>query len=576
MPEPNKYYRTGDDWLGEKPVIGDREIGETYTADIVVLGGGHAGTQLAVRGAQLGLDMLVIEAQDESTHRYLGQDLGVWNSKWVADKGFGPYDTGEVILEYIKRSAGRVNPDIVASYVKNAGRMFDNMIDIVTAYGDEHEILRYGGGEDGRVIIQCQKDYETGATRRDYPIELNGFKTWATTVQFVGDITHTPIEPIARRSTITIFQNYGKRYSREHGVRWHFGTKGVVLTQDEDGGVTGLTAKRAADGKYVNYIARKAVCVTTGDFSANREMCWALLTENSEWAERLGIKRQQMAGLSGRDGSGHKMCCWAGGQIEPSPRPTDQNGDCPKSPWGQVPMLWLNALGRRYTNEAAVTLSLGTTARQPRGILAAVTDSQFMKSVCAAGLEHHGPSYGRPCWYDELEEDMAKVLPAGREGYGVRCCTVVERMTTTVYGSDDLRDLLRMIGYDGEALETALKSIQRYNALCNKKRDTDFGKDPKALIPIDKPPYYACVSLNEQKSHAKVGLNTLAGVMTDIDFNVLDTEGKPIRNLYVAGNTLGQRFGISYVTPCAGSSIGSAMTNGFFLAELLAGIAVRD
>ena len=334
MPEPNKYYRTGDDWLGPKPIVDDGDIAETYTADIVVLGGGHAGTQLAVRGAQLGLDMLVIEAQNEESHRYLGEDIGVWNSAWVADKGFGPYDTGEIILEYLKRSAGRVNPDIVASYVKNAGRMFDNMIDIVNRYGDEHGILRYGGGDDGTVIIQCQKDYETGTTRTDYPIELNGFKTWATTVQFMGEITHTPIEPIARRSTITIFQNYGKRFSREHGVRWHFGTYGLVLTQDADGVVTGLIAKRKSDGKTIKYRARNAVCVTTGDFSANREMCWALLTESSEWAERLDISKARLTGLSRRDGSGHRMCCWAGGQIEPSPRPTDQNGDCPKGALG--------------------------------------------------------------------------------------------------------------------------------------------------------------------------------------------------------------------------------------------------
>jgi hypothetical protein len=112
--------------------------------------------------------------------------------------------------------------------------------------------------------------------------------------------------------------------------------------------------------------------------------------------------------------------------------------------------------------------------------------------------------------------------------------------------------------------------------MCYQSRDTDFGKDKRALVPIDRPPFYACASMNEKKSHARVGLNTLAGVMTDIDFNVLDGTGTPIRGLYVAGNTLGQRFGISYVTPCAGSSIGSAMTNGFFLAELLAGCAERD
>ena len=569
--EPNRYYRTGIDWLGKPPVIPEEKITETFEADVIVVGGGHAGTQLAVRGAQLGLtDMIVVEAQREKTHTYLGEDLGVWNSKWVADKGFGPYDTGEVIYEYVKRTTGRVNPDIIASYVKNAGRMFDNMIDIVNSYGDEKGILNFGGGDDGTVIIQCQKDYETGSTRYDYPIELSGFKTWATTVQFMGEISHTPIRPIAVRTNLPVFQNYGKRFSMERGVRWHFATKGVVLSQDDAGAVTGLIAQRRGEDSYIRYIARKAVCVTTGDFSANRDMIWALLTENSEWAERLGMEKRQLMGLSGRDGSGHKMCCWAGGLIEPSPRPTDQNGDCPPSPWGQSPMCWLNAYGRRFTNEAAVTLTLGTMARQPKGLMCTITDSRYMKSICLAGVEHGGPNYGRPCYYDELEQDMSHVVDAGREGYPVRCCTVVERMPTTVYGSNDLAELLDFIGYTGKAKEAALESIARYNELCYKGADEDFGKDKKAMIPIDRPPFYACVTNFEKRSHAKVGLNTLAGVVTDLDFNVLDAEGEPIPGLYVAGNTLGQRFGTNYATPCAGSSIGSAMTNGFVLAETLA------
>ncbi|MCF0121592.1 MAG: FAD-binding protein, partial [Oscillospiraceae bacterium] len=366
--------------------------------------------------------------------------------------------------------------------------------------------------------------------------------------------------------------NYGKRFSIEHGARWHFGMKGQVLLQNEDGDVIGLIAQERKTKRYVKYLARKAVCVTTGDFSANRDMIWALLTENSEWAERLGMEKKELVGVSGRDGSGHKMCCWAGGLIEPSPRPTDQNGDCPSAPWGQVPMLWLNAYGKRFTNEASVTLSLGTMARQPKGLMCTITDSQYMKSICIAGVEHGGPNYGRPCYYDELEEDMSHVLGSGAEGYPVRCCTVVERFKSPVYGSDDLGELLDFIGYEGEAKQKALEEIANYNKLCYEKCDTDFGKDVKALIPIDKPPFYACKTDFKKRSHAKVGLNTLAGLVTDTDFNVLDEHGEPIKGLYVAGNTLGQRFGTGYATPCAGSSIGSAMTNGFVLAEKLCGI----
>jgi hypothetical protein len=76
-------------------------------------------------------------------------------------------------------------------------------------------------------------------------------------------------------------------------------------------------------------------------------------------------------------------------------------------------MCWLNAYGRRFTDEAAVTLILGTMARQPRGLMCTVTDSRYMQSICLAGVEHGGPNYGRPCYYDELEDDMSHVVEPG-------------------------------------------------------------------------------------------------------------------------------------------------------------------
>ena len=36
----------------------------------------------------------------------------------------------------------------------------------------------------------------------------------------------------------------------------------------------------------------------------------------------------------------------------------------------------------------------------------------------------------------------------------------------------------------------------------------------------------------------------------------------PIKGLYAAGNSLGGRYGTGYSTPCAGNSIGMAVTHG--------------
>ena len=44
-------YMCDEDWLGEEPVIDEAEISETYEADVVVVGGGHAGTQAALAAA---------------------------------------------------------------------------------------------------------------------------------------------------------------------------------------------------------------------------------------------------------------------------------------------------------------------------------------------------------------------------------------------------------------------------------------------------------------------------------------------------------------------------------------------
>ena len=43
---------------------------------------------------------------------------------------------------------------------------------------------------------------------------------------------------------------------------------------------------------------------------------------------------------------------------------------------------------------------------------------------------------------------------------------------------------------------------------------------------------------------------------------VLDMSGKKIKGLYAAGNCLGGRYGLGYSTPCAGNSIGMAVTHG--------------
>ena len=45
-------------------------------------------------------------------------------------------------------------------------------------------------------------------------------------------------------------------------------------------------------------------------------------------------------------------------------------------------------------------------ARQKRGIACCITDKNWMKALCACGLEHGGPNAGRPQFYQDLIDGM--------------------------------------------------------------------------------------------------------------------------------------------------------------------------
>ena len=263
--------------------------------------------------------------------------------------------------------------------------------------------------------------------------------------------------------------------------------------------------------------------------------------------ERSGVEKSSLKSMASTSngGSGHKMCCWAGGMIEPSPRGTMNRGSLligtgVTGPWGMGPMLELNSEAKRFANESAAPLLGPACARQLMGILCAVTDKKYLKSIVIAGLEHGGPNFGRAEWLPDMEEDMAKVVAAGAKGLTVRGITVAERMGGVVYGANTLEELAGYLGYKGDLAKTFVESVNRYNDHCRKGVDSDFGKDPKALIAVDEPPFYGCKG--ETGQITDFGMVTLAGMVTDTRLRVLDKSGKPIKGLYVAGNTLGGRY----------------------------------
>ena len=566
-------YSGPGDWLGTAPEISDDQITKTLECDVAVIGLGHAGTQAVVGAAQKGAKVIGVETHTQDTHSWFGEDFGCWNSDvQVNQAGFGPYNLGEVVDEFVTRGGGRANPEIVRQYVHNSGPCMDNMLAICKEMGVDPRVYTYDNTKDGWLIIQANFDYDKWASgadiydclRKDYPI-WPGTKTWAASCQFMGEYNDTMVNGVAANSKLGIVQQAClDKCVRDYGTELIYNAYGTVLVQDDSGAVTGVIIQDNDTGEYTRINTSKGVVMAGGDYAGNADMSWALLNEYMERSERAGSSKTSFYS-SGRDGSSVKMMCWAGGYVEPAPRGTMQLGGGPSGgPWGANSMLWLNAEGKRFTNEGNLTAANTACARQKKGNGCLITDKKWFKGVCASGLEHTGPNGGRPQFYQDMIDGMNAIQPGSRGN--VIGCTVAERMSGSVTCANTIEELASMMGYSDDMIPTVVESVNRYNEMCYAGEDTDFGKRAEALIPVDEAPFYGC-SGSFGGGAASVKMVTMSGVMTDSRLNVLDLNGNAIKGLYTCGNSLGGRYGTGYSTPCAGSSIGMAGTHGWLAGQ---------
>lgn len=562
-------YQCGEDWLGQPPAIADTDIAEVVEVEVVVCGGGHSGTQCALAAAQCGAKVALIESQAKDTYAAFGVDLCGYNSQLLTDRGLGGYDTGKIVGEFVRRGAGRVNADIIRLFVENSGEMIDNLVSITP------ETSNFWDFESGQIQVQTAYEMPDASY---YPLERSGYKGWASCLQTMGTHNENPIDgrDPAEVMRMTEIEIYSRIAAEKLGATWYWETTAQVLVQNDEGDVTGVIAQRA-DGSYVKFNASKAVCLCTGDFGSNPDMVWNLLDDVNELGARNGWTREQMAG-AGRNGSGHKMGCWAGGVIESHPRPSMNTMMYTPGPWGDAPFPMVNAKGKRFMDEGMCGLHSPMMLRQPHGPISIVTDANYMESLKECSIDHGAADWGWAYvnihdYWGRMQADMEAAVTAGAEGADVHDVAVPYRewRIFRVWSAQTLDELFGYLGYEGEAKEQAVASIEEYNRMCAEGVDELYGKDAVFMKPVDTPPFFGAVVQNNCTTNT--GLVTLAGLVTDEHLNVLRADyTTPIKGLYAAGNCLGHRYGPGYSTPTAGASMGMAFTHGRVLGKWVAGL----
>jgi len=359
------------------------------------------------------------------------------------------------------------------------------------------------------------------------------------------------------------------------GAKWFFEHHAEICDLESSGAVTGVVAKRA-DGKYVRFKARKGVALCAGDFAGNREMVLDILDDVRHQAEAQGdldLVSVRGGGIATRDGSGIKIGVWAGGHIEIGPRSYIGAGD----PGAGVWFLQLNHNGERFHDEAA-----GTTLAQPIGsVRVTLYDSNWKKVLYMMPPRHMAPDTAEPTEMVERLAHLDNIKPGppakdqqmNRQPGGARGLPGVDGITCCANTIEELLDYMDC--YKGDTKKKALAEINRYKELCEKGVDEDFGKDRRILkaTALKDPLFYATVGTYKPGFEGRglgAGMNATTGLDTDAEGRVLNSNFKPIKGLYAAGNNAGGRYITIYQSAISGLSIGMAITEGYMLGERLA------
>lgn len=510
------------DWLGKAPEIAEKDIVNTVTTDILVIGCGTGGMFAVCAAAENGGKVIGIDRFPTGTG--IRGDLGAINSRYQKKEGT-KIDKFEFTAWATRYAGGHVKQELYNVWADNSGetidwfgdRLKENGIEMMNEVGDKNDPARYVG-------------YATGHS---------GQKVGANEGQK--------------------FNSFLYKYAISKGARFDYSMKMVKL-EKKDGRVTGCIAKNG-DGKYVRYIAKKGTVVATGGYARNYPMMEAL----QPWNLRIVSYTSAMPGARG---DGIKACLWVGAKMDETHsammfdrsalRPEDKAGletlkkGTAKMFWmGSQPWLRVNAEGKRFMNESGTYENpLHADEYQTGHCHYTIFDSnwpayakQFKMHGCSRLWPFENGAEQNVTWESIYNKALPDMVKSGH-----------------VIKADTIDELAKKLGLPVEQVK---KTVARQNELWAKGEDVDFGKEKHRLSPINKPPYYGC------KTSGRL-LCTMDGIVIDENMNAMDVDNKPIPGLYVIGNDSGCYFANEYPNLSTGMACGRTVTFGRHVGRYLA------
>ena len=532
---------TGDenDWLGTEPDIDEAAITETVDTDILIVGAGNGGMFAAAYAAANGLNFRIIEQNgnvQDTRHWY-----GAIDSAAAKAAGEEPFDRAKLLSEISRYASGKCDQRVVKTWINESAAMHDFMRSILED--------KYGWVCDFTSGTEAAWPAENAEHNTDYlfPVEEHNY------------MASERESGLARNELLL-------QYIQELGYGVDFKTSLAKLEKNSEGRITGVIAQNMDDDHFIRYNAAKGVLLACGGYAGNPYMMQQL--------DPLGTSVTTACSYSPADkGYGIRAAVWAGANLdkEAAPMLFDRGIVAPGVDAGYVdsesafggkafpgeirqfnpgtqPFLKVNRNGERFANESCPYNDIVyAAAHQPGRVYAQISDANMLEDAkrfhtigCSAGTRKN------------TMEGLEKTFASAEE----KAC---------FFRADTIEELADKMGFTGDAKDTFLATVERYNELYDKQNDEDFGKPAYRLSAIRTAPFYGYwlgASL----------LTTEQGIAINEKGQALDTNNQPMAGLYITGDMSGSFFANNYPCLMAGVAMGRTLTFAMKAIKQMAGL----
>lgn len=495
---------------------------ETYDADIIVVGGGTAGTMAAARATENGAKVVLIEKSGRiggtgsisSGPACLENDMQLEVGMQFNVEGF--------IAEWGKQTHYTGNTSLFTKFINNTA----DTVDWLASKGFEWEL------PSNAVVNNSATNFSA---------------YWVLWVPYHYSV-----------NTMTVYNYFEKLVSDVDTILYE--TTAEELITDESGAVIGVKATKW-DGTEV-IVNAKSVIVSTGGIAGSDELM----------EKYNGGKDYLILGLTQNTGDGLRMMTEVGAAekniggacthvvgLKNVPQGFDDYDTAiPYTLAISATMLKVNQQGTRFMDENGMKLSLtqacNTMFAQGDYYWTLVSEKQLaeLKESGLAGTGITSTPGGTSFTYEPLPIDYAMtnietVLDAGVE-------------TGMCVKADSLEELSAFMDTQYDILSY---NVSLYNEYCEAGEDLLFHKDATLLDTVgeENQTWYAI------KTYPSI-YSALGGVATDEFMRVLDTDGQIIPGLYAAGiDAIGNILdGVAY-TDLMGIAVGWGFNSGKFAAD---------